>query len=159
VRSHAREAPERAAAILARVAFELVSRAVIARRRARVVALASALPATEVSEVPGQRHLGFAVRGKRYAWLLDDHHGDGRFALDCKASPGTNSALAEVHPERFHLPAYLAKQGWLGLWLDRPAIDWAEVAEVLAEAWTLAAPAKLRAERAGAAKPRARRRR
>lgn len=124
---------------------DLVSRAVIGRRRTRLVALAKALPETAVTEVPGQRHLGFAVRGKRFAWLLDDHHGNGRFALDCKASPGTNSALAEVHPDRFHLPAYLAKQGWIGLWLDLPAIDWAEIGELLREAWSLAAPAKLRA--------------
>ncbi|MCE9595627.1 MAG: MmcQ/YjbR family DNA-binding protein [Planctomycetes bacterium] len=106
-------------------------------RRARLIELALALPDVEAS---GEQHVNFKVRGKSFAWYVHDHHGDGRVALHCKASPGANSALAEVHPERFHVPAYVGKQGWLGLWLDLASIDWNEVAEVLRAAHALAAP-------------------
>lgn len=118
-----------------------------ASRRRRVLAIVQRLPDVAVAEVAGRGHLGFSVAGRRFAWYTFDHHGDGRVALACKAEPGTNSALAEVHPERFHLPAYLGKQGWLGLWLDLPRIDWGEVEEVLREAHRLAAPVAARGAR------------
>jgi phosphoribosylglycinamide formyltransferase-1 len=115
----------------------------IAKRRARLVTSALALPEV-VAE--GEQHVGFSVRKKRFAWLVQDHHGDGRVALHCKAEPGTNAGLAQAYPDRFHVPAYVGKQGWLGLWLDLPGIDWDEVAEVLRDAHRLAAPASLRAK-------------
>jgi phosphoribosylglycinamide formyltransferase-1 len=113
-----------------------------AQRRARVARIASALPEARVE---GQQHLSCTVRGKRFAWILDDHHGDGRSALHCKAGPGTQGALVEAHPERFHVPPYLGSKGWVGLWLDRSTLAWDEVAELLREAYRLVAPARLRA--------------
>ena len=59
----------------------------------------------------GDQHVGFEVRGRRFAWFLDDHHGDGRVALHCKAAPGVNSALAAEDPARYFLPAYLGPKG------------------------------------------------
>jgi hypothetical protein len=106
------------------------------------VELALALPEATAE---GEQHVGFAVRGKRFAWYVQDHHGDGRVALHCKAEPGTNAGLAQAYPDRFHLPPYVGKQGWLGLWLDLPEIDWDEIAELLRVAYLLAAPARLRA--------------
>jgi hypothetical protein len=79
--------------------------------RSRVIELCAGLPEVTVEE---GRHVGFSVRGKRFAWLLDDHHGDGRLAFSCKAPPGQNTALAERHPERFFLPSYVASRGWIG---------------------------------------------
>ena len=58
--------------------------------RARVTALCTGLPEVEAE---ADQHVGFTVRGKRFAWYLDDHHGDGRVALNCKAPPGRNSEL------------------------------------------------------------------
>lgn len=72
------------------------------RLRSHVVEVCAQLP--EVTVEDGQ-HIGFAVRAKRFGWLLDDHHGDGRLALTCKAAPGENTALAEQHPARFFLPS------------------------------------------------------
>jgi hypothetical protein len=111
--------------------------ATIAQRRARIVRIGEAFPDAVVD---GKQHLSFTVRGKRFAWCLDDHHGDGRVALNCKASPGTNSALAEVHPDRFHIPAYLGSKGWVGLWLDLGEVDWDEVSELMRDAYMLVAP-------------------
>jgi phosphoribosylglycinamide formyltransferase-1 len=121
----------------------LVNRSTIAKRRARLVRLVESLPEGSIS---GDQHLSLFVRGKRYGYYLDDHHGDGRVALACKAEPGVNRARTEAEPERFHIPAYVGPKGWLGLWLDLPDIDWDEVEEVVLDAYCLTAPKKLVAE-------------
>jgi hypothetical protein len=110
--------------------------------RARVVDVCAGLPGVDVED--GQ-HIGFSVRGKRFAWLLDDHHGDARLAFTCKAPPGENSALAERHPERFFLPSYTASRGWVGLYLDAGPVDWGEVERLAVDAYLLAAPKRLAA--------------
>jgi hypothetical protein len=88
----------------------------------------------------GDRHLGFLVRGRRFAWLIDDHHGDGRLAIHCKAAPGENTALVGTDTERYFLPPYLAHRGWVGVWLDVEDVDWEPVEALLIEAYRLAAP-------------------
>jgi hypothetical protein len=110
--------------------------------RPRVRELCAALPEVTVEE--GQ-HLGFAVRGRRFAWLLDDHHGDGRLAFTCKAPPGDSTARAERDPGRFFLPSYTASRGWVGLWLDAGPVDWDELERLAVEAYLLAAPKRLAA--------------
>lgn len=97
------------------------------------------------------RHARFQVRGKTFAYYLDNHHGDGIVALSCKAAPGVNGDLAAADPERFSLPAYLAHQGWLGLRLDGGAIDWDEVAGFVVESYRLVAPKRLAAQAGPAA--------
>jgi hypothetical protein len=108
--------------------------------RSRVVEICAGLPAVVVED--GQ-HIGFSVRGKRFAWLLDDHHGDGRLALSCKAPPGENMALAERHPGRFFMPSYVASRGWVGLRLDAGPVDWDEVEQLAVDAYLLTAPKRL----------------
>jgi phosphoribosylglycinamide formyltransferase-1 len=112
-----------------------------ASRKQRLSTIAASLP--EVTVEDRGDHIGFSVGKKRFAWLLDSHHGDGRLALNVKGERGENSALVQVHPERYHLPAYLAKQGWIGLWLDLRAVDWSEVRDLLERGWRLAAPKRL----------------
>jgi len=114
--------------------------ATVARRRARVTEIVRALPGAAVE---GERHLGFSVRGRRFAWYVEDHHGDGRVALHCKALPGVNRARAEADPERFHVPPYVGSKGWLGIWLDGRDIDWEEVEAVLHDAYRLVGPVRL----------------
>ena len=109
--------------------------------RERVTAICTAFPEV-IAEEEG-RHVGFTVRGKRFAWLLEDHHGDGRLAINCKAPPGENSALAERDPERFFLPAYLGSRGWVGAWLDVPEVDWDELERLVLDAYLLSAPKRL----------------
>src|SRR5439155_4602130 len=48
------------------------------RVRARLADLVAALPGTQTEDAHG--HTGYLLRGKRFAWLLVDHHGDGRLA-------------------------------------------------------------------------------
>jgi hypothetical protein len=108
--------------------------------RHRLEEICEALPEVRTS---GDQHVSFEVRGRRFAWLLNDHHGDGRLALVCKAPPGLGGALAVEHPDRFFVPAYVGPRGWLGLRLDTGAVDWDEVERVLVDAYVLTAPKRL----------------
>ncbi len=94
----------------------------------------------------GDRHIGFAVRGRRFAWYLDDHHGDGRIALVCKAGPGMTEGLAASEPARFFVPAYVGARGWVGLRLDVGEVDWDEVRDLVSDAYRLVAPKRLARE-------------
>ncbi|HVS18667.1 MAG TPA: MmcQ/YjbR family DNA-binding protein [Planctomycetota bacterium] len=132
------------------------TRSVIERRKARLTRCALALPEVERSDVGD--HIGYSLKATRFAWILDDHHGDGRVALHAKGERGANSALAEVHPDRYHLPKYVAKQGWIGLWLDLPDCDPAEAEALIRDAWRLAAPKRLLREADAAGSKKASRR-
>jgi hypothetical protein len=121
-----------------------MTRKVAAERRARVVAILKGFP--ETATVAAGKHLSIEVRQKRFGWYLDDHHGDGRLAINCKAPRGVAQQLADHAPDRFHIPKYVSHLGWVGLWLDTPQVDWAEVEAILAGAYRLTAPKKLIAE-------------
>lgn len=91
----------------------------------------------------GGRHIAYTVRNKTFAYFTDDHHGDGRLALICKAAPGEQQMLIATGHSRFFVPPYLGHRGWIGLWLDRPEVDWDEVEELTIEAYRLTAPKRL----------------
>ena len=113
------------------------------RPRERTTELCMALPGVEMRD--GQ-HIAFSVRGKKFAYYLDDHHGDGRLALHCRAAPGVNEELIASDPDRFHMPPYVGPRGWVGLYLDRPRVDWEEVRELVTDAYVLSAPKRLVSE-------------
>jgi len=123
------------------MSFVNLTKSEAAKRRVRVVALVMELPEGTVQE--HGRHLSLEVRGKRFAWYLEDHHDDRRLALNCKAPRGASQSLANADSEKFHIPKYLGHHGWLGVWLDLPAIDWSEVADLLADAYRMTAPRTL----------------
>jgi hypothetical protein len=131
-----------------------VSRDTAARRR-RLLAIVDALPEVGVT---GDRHLKLAVRKKTFAYYLDDHHGDGRVAIACKASPFDQQELIESDPESYYRPHYLGARGWVALRLDLRRVDWNAVGDLLSEAYRLQAPRKL-AARLGRSPPRPTRRR
>ena len=113
------------------------------RRLVRLSEISLALPETTREDSPP--HATFRVRGRTFAYYLDDHHGDGIVGLVCKAPPGANEMLAQAEPERFYMPAYVGPRGWLGLRLDIPHVDWDEVADFVAESYLLVAPKRLAA--------------
>jgi hypothetical protein len=122
--------------------YPRTAKSVLSRRRRHVISFVESLP--EASAISaGDRHLSLEVRGRRFGYFLDNHHGDGRVALNCKTALGVNQTLAEAAPDRFHVPKYVGHRGWLGLWLDLPKIDWTEVEEVITESYRLVAPRKL----------------
>jgi hypothetical protein len=97
----------------------------------------------EVScEVAGQ-HLTFRVRGRTFAYYLEDHHGDGEIAMVCKAEPGLNQSLVESDPQRFFMPAYVGPRGWVAARLEGEAVDWDEIADLVFESFCLIAPKRL----------------
>ncbi len=99
----------------------------------------------EATSSPGQ-HVGFEVRGRRFAWYLDDHHGDGRLALVCKAPPGENAALAAADRARYFMPSYVGPKGWVGVWLDTGSVDWDRVEALVTDSYRLVAPKRLARE-------------
>ena len=110
-------------------------------RLARLSAVALELPEAK-REVSG-RHATFRVRGRTFAYYLDDHHGDGVLGLAAKAAPGVAERLIDDEPERFYRPAYLGHRGWVGLRLDTPEVDWDEVTGLVVESYRLCAPKSL----------------
>ena len=115
--------------------------------RDRVSSICRTLPDAESSRATGQ-HLAFEIRGKKFAYFLVDHHGDGRVALVCKAAPGEASRLIATTPDRYFNPPYLGPRGWVGLDLDAPGTTWDEVTGLIRESYVLTAPKRLRAQAA-----------
>lgn len=76
------------------------------------------------------------VRGRQFAQLWDDHHGDGVLALWCAAPVGAQEAMVEADPETFFKPPYVGPRGWLGVRLDRD-LEWDEVTGIVAAAHRL----------------------
>lgn len=113
------------------------------RLRERVAAIVAELPEATSA---GDPHLTLAVRKKTFGYFLDDHHGDGIIGVAFKAAAGEQGALVNSDPERFYVPAYLGVHGWVGLRLDVGKVDWAEVRELLTDAYRLQAPRRLAAQ-------------
>ena len=58
----------------------------------------------------------------------------------CAAPPGVQEALVGSDPHRFFRPPYVGGRGWLGVYLDVPGVDWAEIAEIVADAYREVTP-------------------
>jgi hypothetical protein len=113
--------------------------------RERLASICGLLPEAVVEDVEGQEHLIFRVRGRTFAYYLEDHHGDGEVAIVCKAEPELNTALIEQDPTRFFMPAYVGPRGWVGYRLNLADVDWDEVADLAMESYCLIAPKSLTA--------------
>jgi hypothetical protein len=116
-----------------------VSAARIPLERVREACLA--LP--EVQERLSHGAPSFFVRGKRcFVMVMDDHHGDGRYALWCAAPEGIQHALVAGDPESYFVPPYVGHRGWTGVRLDR-ALAWDEIAGAIEDAWLEVVPKRL----------------
>lgn len=111
--------------------------------REQVAAIVAGLPEATCD---GDRHLTFTVRKKTFGYFLDDHHGDGLVGVAVKAAPGELDALVTADPARFYVPAYLGARGWVGVRLDVGRVDWAEIRELITDAYRLQAPRTLVAQ-------------
>jgi hypothetical protein len=112
-------------------------------RLQRLREICLALP--EAREEPGRVSVIsiFKVREKAFVRHLDNHHGDGRLAIWCKAPPGEQAVLVASDPTRFFVPPYVGPKGWIGLRLDVGEVDWAELAEIVEESYRMTAPKRL----------------
>ena len=116
-----------------------------AKRETAILATLSdiclSLPETERRDM--NDHADFRVRGKVFAYFLNNHHGDQIVSVCCKSALGENVDRASREPNRFYLPAYIGPRGWFGLRLDGEAIDWAEVRNLVELSYGLVAPKRL----------------
>ena len=110
----------------------------------RVRGLALALP--EAEERISHGRPWFAVAG-RPAFAV---YGSGTRGPDKVMHPHAvvvhvddDERPAREQDPRFFVPAYLGPRGWLGIDVDRPGTDWAEIAELLDASWRRTAPARL----------------
>ncbi len=108
----------------------------------RLRALCTALP--EVTEKLSHGEPTWFVR-KVFVTYADHHH-DDRLGFWCAAPPGTQEALVAERPEHFFRPPYVGARGWLGVYLDRPDVDWDEIAEIVTDAYREIAPRRLVAQ-------------
>lgn len=90
-------------------------------------------------------HRGFRVGAKNFAWYVDSEHGDGRIALQVRVGPGQNAELVAADRDRFGLPKYVARHGWVTYYLDLPnrRPDWKEITELVTDSYRLQAPKRL----------------
>ena len=110
---------------------------------ARLRRLCLALP--EVTERMSHGEPTWFIRDKKSFVTYADHHHDDRLAFWCAASPGSQQSMVASDPLRFFVPAYVGHRGWLGVYLDVP-VDWAEIGEIVEDAYRTVAPKRLVAE-------------
>ena len=112
------------------------------RPLSRLRKLCLALP--EAHEVEAWGEPTFRVRNKLFAMYASagSHHGAGRPAVWCKAAPANQALMVSAAPRRFFVPPYVGPSGWIGVWLDGQ-VDWAEVGELLRDAYAMVAPKRL----------------
>jgi len=84
----------------------------------------------------------FKVKGKSFATLCINHHGDGRVALWVRSPAGVQRLYTELNPECYFVPPYVGPRGWLGVELNK-GLDWNMITSRVREAWENAAPAAL----------------
>jgi phosphoribosylglycinamide formyltransferase-1 len=112
--------------------------ALIAQVRLRAMAL------PEANEVTSHGMPCFGIiKGKKFAYVSNDHHGDGKVALLVKISGVEEQAtLIENDPDRYYRPAYFG-DGWIGIRLDLGDNDWDHIGDWLAKSWFAVAPTRL----------------
>src|SRR3546814_11911314 len=83
------------------------------------------------------------VKGKKFAYFTEDHHGDGKIALLVKISGGDEqAALIEMEEARYYGPAYFG-DGWVGVRLDLGDTAWDARGPVLRTGRLAVGPEKL----------------
>lgn len=108
----------------------------------RVRTIAMSQPEAEETLSHGMPCFG-VVKGKKFAWVSMDHHGDGKTSLLVKISGiDEQQALIEADPERHYRPQYFGDD-WIAVRLDLGDTDWDDVAARIARSWRAVAPKKL----------------
>jgi hypothetical protein len=111
---------------------------------ARLTSICLALPEA-VANDQHPPHRCFVVANKNFAWYTVNEHGSDRIALGVRADGKDNEALVASDPERFELPKYMARHGWVNYFLDVRGrrVDWAEVDELVRDSYLIQAPRRL----------------
>jgi len=110
---------------------------------ARLRKLCLGLP--QATEVEAWGSPTFRV-GKIFAMYAapDNHHGAGREGVWLKSNNFTQDLLVRGMPARYFKPPYVGPFGWTGVYLDAKT-DWVALADLLRDAYRMAASKKLAA--------------
>lgn len=107
---------------------------------ARLRALCLAYP--EAMEGAGVGSPSFRVRDKIFAM---QHLMNGRISVWCKAQLGAQRILVGSDPNRYFVPPYVGRHGWVGVYLD-VAPDWEQLADLVDDSYCMTAPRRLLAQ-------------
>ncbi|MDT4971425.1 MAG: hypothetical protein QOG22_1568 [Pseudonocardiales bacterium] len=103
-----------------------------------------ALP--ETSERFSHGEPSFFIRDKKQFVMLDTHHhGADHLGFWCAAPPGVQEELIAENPAQYFRPPYVGHRGWIGVRIDRDP-DWAEITEIVRDAYRQVAPKALSAQ-------------
>lgn len=106
--------------------------------------LALTLPETDEVISHGMPCFG-VIKGKKFAYVSRDHHGDGKLALLVKISGLDEQVqLIEMDEARYYRPAYFGND-WIAMRLDLGGNDWDDIAQWLERSWRAVAPKRLTA--------------
>ena len=109
----------------------------------RVREICLALP--EAHEVEAWGAPTFRVNNKIFAmYSVNSHHSGGRVGLWLMSVSVEQDFVLRARPDRYFKPPYVGPSGWIGAWLDRDP-PWAEIAELIRDAYRRRAPKKLAA--------------
>ncbi len=100
-----------------------------------------ALPETAEKPFGGHTSPTFRVRDKIFAMCEGEEQG-GWNAVWCKAPPGAQQVIVSSDPDRYFVPPYVGKSGWVGVRLHR-GVDWDVVADLIVESYRMTAPKRL----------------
>jgi phosphoribosylglycinamide formyltransferase-1/phosphoribosylamine--glycine ligase/phosphoribosylglycinamide formyltransferase/phosphoribosylformylglycinamidine cyclo-ligase len=109
----------------------------------RLRAVALQLPAT--AEKLSHGSPGFhIVKGRFFAYIWHNHHGDGETAVMVKTADREEQAmLIEADPDFYYSPPYLGPSGWVAMRVGSPDTDWNRIGDRVAQSWELVAPRRL----------------
>ena len=105
---------------------------------ARLRTICLDLPEAEERETWGEAT--FRVREKIYVIASTDEA--GRVQFSCKAVAGLQGMLVAEDPQRFFIPPYVGRFGWIGVRLDA-GTPWDRVADLVEESYRMTAPKRL----------------
>lgn len=115
----------------------------------KVEALCLDLPQTHRRDSHGSPawRVGSEKSGKYFAHFSERHHGSEHFAVLVKTSSMDELLnLVETQPDCYFKPAYYGASGWIGVILNRPDLDWDDVAAWLERSWRSVAHKRLSSE-------------
>jgi len=84
----------------------------------------------------------FRVRDRMFLMFANNHHGDGRIAVWCRAPPGAQEDLVRADPEQFFVPPYVGTAGWIGTHLNK-GLDRSVLAGLVRDGYLEVAPKRL----------------
>ncbi len=73
-------------------------------------------------------------KGKVFAILALNHHGDGRIGLWVNTPPALQAEYVDAEPRHFYVPQYVGPSGWLGVRLDQ-GLAWKRSCELVRVAY------------------------